>query len=335
MSVLDPRFVALVVPFLVTYGLTGLLRRLAPFLGLMDQPDPRKVHTNPTPRAGGLAIFAALVLTWPFLPPACLGLPRESFLGLAGVIVGLGLVDDLRPLPWWIRLVVQALVAVVIVWNYPGLTFPGARFLAGFWLVAMINAFNMLDNMDALSAGTAWICVFFFLLLALVVPRMDWGAVGRLELIALGAIAGFLVHNFPPARIFMGDSGSTLLGLLVGLEGVHLLGSTGWTLFHVLGVLLICAVPVYDQASVVLIRLRQGRSPFHPDRQHLSHRINNRGWAKSAAVFWIHGLGLASGACGMLLYIQSPWVTLFAALTGLAGWLLLAWYEIRGWSRLS
>lgn len=320
-----PEVLALVVPFVVTVVLTAVLRRVAPALGLIDKPDPRKVHTTPTPRAGGLAIFAAVLVAFPWHPATVGYLPFPTLLALAAVIVVLGLVDDLRPLPWSFRLGVQAVVAAAIVWDAPGLDFPGGRFLAGVWLVAMINAFNFLDNMDALSAGTAWIVALMFFLLAIL-----GGDDGRLELIVLGATAGFLVHNYPPARIFMGDAGSTLLGLLVGVLGLELVTSdrSGEPLWgRVWVVLLVCAVPVYDQASVVLLRLSQGRSPFHPDKQHLSHRIADRGWSKPAAVAWIHALGLASGACGVLLYSWPPHAALPVALLATAGWLSLALYE--------
>ncbi len=187
---------------------------------------------------------------------------------------------------------------------------------------------------DALSAGTAWICTLAFLMLAVLRFGPQWGVAGRLELLTLGAIAGFLVHNFPPARIFMGDAGSTLLGLLVGLFGLQALAADlrsltvpARLLQHLLGVLFICAVPLYDMTSVVLIRLAQGRSPFHPDRQHLSHRITDRGWSKPAAVAWIHGLGLASGAVGVLVYTWPLEAALVVALFGVLGWLSLAWYE--------
>jgi len=325
-----PEVLAIVVPFVVAVVLTAVLRRVAPALGLIDKPDPRKVHTTPTPRAGGLAIFAAILLAFPWHPETVGYLHFPTLLALAAVIVVLGLVDDLRPLPWWSRLGVQAVVAAAIVWEVPGLDFPGGRLLAGVWLVAMVNAFNFLDNMDALSAGTAWIVALMFLLLAVLRFGQGWGVGGRLELIVLGATAGFLVHNFPPARIFMGDAGSTLLGLLVGVLGLELVASDRWghpLWVRVWVVLLVCAVPVYDQASVVLLRLSQGRSPFHPDKQHLSHRIADRGWSKPAAVAWIHALGLASGACGVLLYSWPPHAALPVALLATAGWLSLALYE--------
>jgi UDP-GlcNAc:undecaprenyl-phosphate GlcNAc-1-phosphate transferase len=318
-----PDVLALVVPFLLAVVLTGVLRKLAPVLGLMDRPDPRKVHVTPTPRAGGLAIFAALVLAVPWHPVKFAWLDFPTLLLLTTIIVVLGFVDDVHPLPWWLRLGVQSIVAALVVWNAP-FTLPGAKFVAGFWLVALLNAFNMLDNMDALSAGTAWLAALGFFFIACLRFGPDEG---RLQLLLLGAVAGFLVHNLPPARIFMGDAGSTLLGFLVGLFGLELLATSREPLRPGLAVLLLCAVPLYDMTTVVLLRLAQGRSPFHPDKQHLSHRITERGWSKPAAVAWIHAAGLASGVGGVLCYFITPEVALLFALTCLVGWLALAGYE--------
>jgi UDP-GlcNAc:undecaprenyl-phosphate GlcNAc-1-phosphate transferase len=333
---LHPDILALVVPFLVALVGTGLLRRWAPALGLMDRPDARKVHTTPTPRAGGLALFAALLLAFPWHPESFGWLPFPVLLTLAGIIVGLGFVDDVHPLPWWLRLGVQSLVATAVVWGAPSVVPVGARFLAGFWLVAMINAFNMLDNMDALSAGTAWIITLGFLLIALLRDNSNGETDGRLELLLLGALAGFLVHNFPPARIFMGDAGSTLLGFLVGVLGIELILTAAPSPILVeraaeitafLAVVALCAVPIYDMTTVVLLRLSQGHSPFHPDKQHLSHRLTDRGWSKPAAVAWIHALGLASGACGVLLYLNPLLTSSILFLVFWLGWLSLALFE--------
>jgi UDP-GlcNAc:undecaprenyl-phosphate GlcNAc-1-phosphate transferase len=311
-------------PFLVALGvsllLTALLIRLAPRLGLVDLPDPRKVHTRPTPRAGGIAIFAAFALT--VLLPFDAWPSSGLWLALAGLpVFVLGLIDDLRPLPWQLRLSVQFVAAAAAAWLLPPTTWP-LRGLAVFWIVTLINAFNMLDNMDALSAGTAAIALG-----VLVLAGTDL----RTGLALLGAILGFLWFNRPPARIFMGDGGSTFLGFVVGLGTAQLSLADEAKPWSLLAALAVCAVPCYDLTSVVLIRLREGRSPFHADRRHLSHRLVARGLPSPWAVSVIHVLALASGASGLLLY-RAENGSIAALLAGQLAlwWTALALIEYRG-----
>lgn len=322
----DPALVFLV-PFGIALALTGLLLRGAPRLGLVDHPAERKVHTEPTPRGGGLAIYAAAALTACLLPE-----PRpDRLLALVGVglaVVLVGLWDDLRPLPWQLRLGVQTAAAAALVvgwlpeWHGPlGLA-------ALFWLVMLTNAFNMLDNMDALSAGVAWIAAGCFAVADLVRPGATWDVrAAAPDLLLLGALTGFLVYNWPPARIFMGDAGSTFLGFYLGarsLSGGFLdpAQPTTW-----LVPLCVLAVPCYDLATVVVLRLWQGRSPFHADKQHLSHRLVALGLRSPAAVRVIYLLGLGSGLAGLLLYQATP---AGAALIGgllACGWIAVAVLE--------
>jgi UDP-GlcNAc:undecaprenyl-phosphate GlcNAc-1-phosphate transferase len=322
-------------PLLISLLLTWALIRGAPRLGLIDHPDPRKVHQRPTPRGGGLAIYAGFAFTAVFLPllPDPLSLPlsatARNHLLLGSLIVLLGLVDDLRPLPWMFRLGVQLGVALVALWLIPGLSGVWLTIVALLWVGGLTNAFNMLDNMDGLSAGVAWLSAGFFafaigLLQHQGQPIPTSGALPFLML--MGALTGFLWFNHPsrarPAPIFMGDAGSTFLGFFLGLAGVEAAtraGSPPWAWAIPLA---LCAVPCYDLLSVVALRLRQGRSPFHADKQHLSHRLVARGLSPPAAVRLIYLLALASGAGGLLLYDVKSGTG--AALLGvvLAGWWL-------------
>jgi UDP-GlcNAc:undecaprenyl-phosphate GlcNAc-1-phosphate transferase len=293
-----PALAAFGCSFLISWLLTALLIRWSPHLGLLDQPDARKVHRRAVPGGGGLAIFAAVVLATWLIP----GVPKEGmpvFLGIGLGIVLLGLVDDLRPLPWQFRLAAQLLAAVLAV--YSGASNLGwlAGALAALWITALINAFNMLDNMDALSAGVAWIAAAALAVALWLRQQGPWNCQPALPyLVFMGALSGFLCFNRPPARIFMGDAGSTFLGFFLGvrsLDAVNTEEVQSW-----LWPLCILAVPWYDLTSVVLLRLWQGRSPFHADKQHLSHRLVELGLSSPAAVGVIYLLGLASGAAGLL-----------------------------------
>ena len=316
MSTLPPAVVpvaAFLLPCAVSWLLTALLLRWAPRLGLVDYPSARKVHARPTPKGGGLAVYAGVVVA-ACLEPGGLDRRRLLLLGVGLVVVVLGLADDLRPLPWQFRLAVQTAAALAAVFLWPGEAGWPARLLGAFWVVALLNALNMLDNMDALSGSVAWIAAGFLAAALALQPPADAARPALPFLMLMGALTGFLWFNRPPARIFMGDAGSTFLGFFLGLGSLDLgFGGTGvpWSWAVPLCVL---AVPCYDMTAVVLIRLRQGRSPFHADKQHVSHRLVEAGLSPPAAVGVIGLLALASGTAGLALSEASTWMG--AALVG-------------------
>jgi UDP-GlcNAc:undecaprenyl-phosphate GlcNAc-1-phosphate transferase len=242
---------------------------------------------------------------------------------LAAGIFALGLLDDLRPLPWPVRLALQLAIAIVAVLMFVPPASWLVRVLAILWIAGMVNAFNMLDNMDALSGGVAWIAAGFLGLMAwgdAALPLATWGPFAVL----MGALSGFLWFNHPPARIFMGDAGSTFLGFVLGLGSVQVALSAeraverppAWWLVPPC----LLAVPCYDLLSVVSLRLAQGRSPFHADKQHLSHRLVGRGLSGWTAVRVIYLLALASGASGVLLYAMHTWPAAGLVIGQLAAW---------------
>lgn len=299
--------------FSVSWLLTALLIRWAPRLGLVDYPSERKVHVHPTPRGGGLAMFAAVLAV-------SYQLSAISYLTLLGaVILLLGLLDDLRPLPWTIRLVVQFAVSSVAVF----LGLPACpwfvRALSVVWIAAIINAFNMLDNMDALSGGVAWIAAGFLAVVSWL-GATPTAAAWEQYVVLMGALLGFLWFNRPPARIFMGDAGSTFLGFTIGLGSLQLVMREDETPWRWLVPPCILAVPCYDMLSVVLLRISQGRSPFHADKQHLSHRLAGRGLSNWTAVRVIYLMALASGASGVILYVVKDAELAGVVVAQLAGW---------------
>jgi UDP-GlcNAc:undecaprenyl-phosphate GlcNAc-1-phosphate transferase len=319
---------AFFLPLFLAWLLTWLLLRWAPRLGLVDYPAARKVHTQPTPRGGGLAIYVAAALTAGLLASH---FPSDLFvtLGVGFVVMVLGLADDLRPLPWQLRLGVQGLCAVgMVAYGLPG--DPGWlwRLLAVFWIVGLVNAFNMLDNMDALSAGVAWIAAAAFALAPLVreASLSPWQA-ALPWLLLMGACSGFLWFNRPPARIFMGDAGSTFLGFFIGvrsLEGVFANGavSPAWPV-----PLCILAVPWYDLTAVITLRLWQGKSPFHADKQHVSHRLVYLGLSSPAAVGTIYLFGVGSGLAGLALLQAHPLGRVLIGAQLVIWWLAIAAVE--------
>jgi UDP-GlcNAc:undecaprenyl-phosphate GlcNAc-1-phosphate transferase len=326
--------------FVVSFLTTAAMRRLAPQVGLMDQPAARKVHSTPTPLGGGIGIWLGVLLptalaqlaVWvvPQIPALEAMIPAELRQHLSGVgyragvlwavlaagtlLSVMGLLDDLRNLPWQPRLVIQLLVAVALVLGGVRATifvsapwFGGA--LTALWILVLINSFNFLDNMDGLSAGIACIASVLFATIMLGLTREPHWLVGGFLCVLAGSLAGFLCHNRPPAKIFMGDTGSYFIGLM--LATMTVLG-TFYTYDqgsrHVmLAPLCILAVPLYDFTSVILIRLIQGRSPFHADKCHFSHRLVEMGLSKPAAVLTVHLVTLTTGLGALLLYYVEGW----------------------------
>jgi UDP-GlcNAc:undecaprenyl-phosphate GlcNAc-1-phosphate transferase len=326
--------------FVISTAVTGLVRRLAPRWGLIDQPGARKVHAVPTPLGGGLGIACGVIAplmagqaaVW-LVQRGSLsadGLPSSLAVHLAGaslrsgqlwsivaaglMIVALGLIDDLNGLGWQHRLAVQLVVAGgLVAGGVQGTLFVDVPWIGWaatvLWIVVLTNAFNFLDNMDGLSAGTGLIAAATFAAIMLGATAVPHLFVGGFLLLLAGSLAGFLVYNWPPAKIFMGDTGSCLIGLwLACMTVVGTFYEYGQTGTHViLAPLCVLAVPLYDFCSVVLIRLSQGRSPFHADKCHFSHRLVELGMSRGQAVLTIHLITLTTGLGGVLLYQVEGW----------------------------
>ena len=175
------------------------------------------------------------------------------------------------------------------------------------WIVGLTNSFNFLDNMDGLAAGVGLIAASLFVAAQV---EVEGRFVPAVLLVLVGALGGFLIHNRHPARLFMGDAGSNFLGFLLGtltvVGHVHPAIAGLFAPYGVLTPLLVMAVPLYDTTSVILIRIREGRSPFEADRRHFSHRLVDRGLTPPLAVRTIYLVTLAGGLGALLL--PRPWM---------------------------
>ncbi len=336
--------IACAVPsFVVSFGATALMKRIAPRIGLIDQPAGVKAHsthTKITPLGGGLGIYlgfivpvivAQLAAMWVAAQPELLEWLPDQFAGhlkgvqtrsltmwaiiLGGtVFVIMGLLDDLTSLPWLPRLMVQFLVATALVAGGVRATVFVTQPWVGMiltvvWIVLLTNSLNFLDNMDGLSAGIGLIASMLFAIVMLnSVSEPRWLVGGALVVLS-GALAGFLCHNWHPASIFMGDSGSMFIGLM--LASLTILGTfydPEVSSQHVmLAPLCVLAVPLYDLSTVIVIRLSQGHSPFHPDKNHFSHRLVALGLSRKHAVQTVHLTTLTTGLGALLLYRLPGW----------------------------
>jgi len=272
-------------------------------------------------------------------------------LGLA-VMHGMGLWDDRRGLSAGVNLAVQLLVAMVLalffdmrvlsfLGHYGWWGAAGSVLVSVLWIVAVTNAMNMLDNMDGLSGGVGAIIAGLYLAATLV--NGQW-FVGALCGLLLGSLLGFLIFNFPPAKLFMGDAGSLVVGLMLAVVSVRTTyfagvvsssGAAGLVMgaprnwYGVLMPLMVLAVPLYDLSSVTLIRVRQGRSPFTGDQNHFSHRLVRLGLSRRAAVVLIWLCTLATGLSGVMLGRLEAWEAMLAGAQSLAVISVLAILEWR------
>ena len=315
-------------------------------LRLIDLPNERKVHTTPIPRGGGLGIWVGVLsvfllgtcglyaasvfpeLTHQYLPmsiqemlPGLWSKLGSIWLLLAGgsTVAILGLLDDRFGLDWRVRISIEFAVAAAIVYglnlhltayiDLPWLT----PVLSILWIVMLINSFNMLDNMDALSAGVAAIICAVLALMLLSTPEGVQGKpqlfVAIMVLALLGGLLGFLKHNWPPATIFMGDSGSYFVGYWIAVSSLlsTYAGAKGETPHAVAAPLCLLAIPIYDTFSVIYIRLREGRSPFQADKKHFSHRLVELGMTKRQAVSTIY-LATVTCSLGALILPRTDWI---------------------------
>jgi UDP-GlcNAc:undecaprenyl-phosphate GlcNAc-1-phosphate transferase len=342
-------------PLLIAALTVPLIKRLAWRYNLVDHPETsaHKSHQQPTPYGGAIAIacgvFLTLGIALPYgLPPLrqwaiegnifwLVDLVRVathfvhqgadlSLLLLGGLALFLlGLADDWRGLPPLPRFLAQLLVIVAVVGALPTCRlalFPQAPYLnmglTVLWIGAMTNAFNFLDNMDGLSAGIAAIALIFLAFMAFLVRDF---ALATFCLALFGAVCGFLLYNLPPATIFMGDAGGLFLGFSVSAVAVILSQAYAQaTLFaaHQLAPLLVLTVPIYDFASVNLIRIRNGAKPWIGDKNHISHRLVRLGLSRRGAVLTIYLLtGLtALPALLALRFDQVVWLGVGPLLIG-------------------
>jgi UDP-GlcNAc:undecaprenyl-phosphate GlcNAc-1-phosphate transferase len=319
--------------FVVAWVGTFAIRALAPRVGFVDKPGHRKIHRDPIPLGGGVAIFLGFALPLLAVLAYCAivapaagseffhyvgGVKRQTpmALGLMCTMLAmhlLGLADDRRAMGPFSKLVIQLAItaAFVTVFDVRALTFldklglgrvPSVA-LTVLWVTAITNAFNFLDNMDGLSAGVAAVCTTAFLVTALSIGQ--WFVAASLALL-LGALLGFLCFNFAPASIFMGDSGSLVIGLLLGVLTVRTTFlrpgedfGAGW--YAVFAPLIVLAIPLYDLVVVSIIRLSRGKSPFVGDTNHFSHRLVARGMSKRTAVLCIYLVTAATAIAAAIL----------------------------------
>jgi UDP-GlcNAc:undecaprenyl-phosphate GlcNAc-1-phosphate transferase len=251
------------VAFAVVVVATPLAARLATRLGVLDRPGEHKVHARPIPYLGGLAVFAGLAVVLAFEAP-------RLVLPLALALV-LGTADDVADLPPVLRLVASGGVAATAAWAAPAPVRAGPL-LTALMVIGLLNAINLLDGLDGLASGVALASAAGFAVL---------GGDRAVALAVVGALAGFLLYNRPPARIFLGDGGAYVLGTALALLAARSIEpdqvAASWA-----AVALLVAVPIADTAAALARRVRDRARVFGGDRGHLYDRLVGRGWTTAA-----------------------------------------------------
>jgi len=323
---------AFLVPFAATFLCIPLVRRIAIRKGWVDRPDQeRKRHPKPTPNVGGIAIMVGcgIGLLLFFLADAVLpfhlGMPRTAFLVGGLIIICTGIFDDLYKIGFKQKILIQVIVAYLLIhqglrFDVTGLPFISedpynqtlySAALTMLWIIGVINAINLIDGLDGLAGGVS---IIAFACLALV-----FGTMGDLRLVAvallmIGALAGFLIHNFNPASIFMGDSGSLFVGyMLAGIvldEKIH-----PDPLLAILVPIVALGLPLLDTLLAFVRRLLAGKSPFAPDHDHIHHRLSSL-FPTRRAVLILYGVALWFGLAAFLMSrLELPYGLAIAGLT--------------------
>lgn len=305
---------AFIVSFAFTFATTPLVRRFAFKIGAVDIPkDNRRMHKKPTPRIGGLAIiFGFTVATLCFAQPS-----RQLYGTLAGaaIIAVMGVIDDCKNLPAKLKFVIQIIAALVVVFagDIKIDVFTNPNFLSDnpywvlpewlsvtltvIWIVFITNAVNFIDGLDGLAAGVSAIMSISLVFISI---RVGEYSIAILGIALMGSCFGFLPFNFNPAKIFMGDTGSTFLGFMLAtlsIQGVF----KSYAVISFAVPLLILGLPLFDALFAMIRRILRGQSPMTADRGHLHHRLVDMGFSQKQTVFILYAISGVLGITAVLL----------------------------------
>ncbi len=303
---------SLAVALVVCFAMTPLVRSFAVKVGAVDVPkDGRRMHDHPIPRQGGLAIFLGFLMAVVLF--ADLDRQVQGILLGSVIIVTIGAIDDIVPLPALFKFAVQILAAGVAVafgvrfefianpffWsdvhyiNFGAWSVP----ITIFWIVGITNSINLIDGLDGLACGVSAISSMSFLVISLVLRQVN---VAVLLAAILGACLGFIPYNLNPARIFMGDTGALLLGYV--LSTISVIGLFKfYAIISFTVPLLALALPIFDTCFAIIRRLLKGQNPMSPDRGHFHHRLIDMGLSQKQSVAVLYSISAVLGLSAVLI----------------------------------
>ena len=297
-------FVIVIVTLLTSLILVPIIKKVAIHVNAMDEPNARKIHKVPMPRLGGLAIYLAFLFGYMLYGEVSTQMLSILIGGFLLILVGF--IDDIKSVPARYKLVVQIIAATIVV-LYGDLSFSEVSvfgykiYFNEFWgslasivfIVAITNAINLIDGMDGLAAGISSIYFLTIAIIAFILNRIG-GLDVIISLIMLGATLGFLVHNFPPAKIFMGDSGSLFLGFMISV--IALLGYKVTTFTSLIVPIVILAIPIFDTIFAILRRLLKGQNIGVADKEHFHHQLLKMRYSQTKSILIIYAIDIAFAA---------------------------------------
>lgn len=326
---------ALMTALLIAFITTPVVKSLAQKMGAVDVPkDNRRMHDHPIPRMGGMAIFLGFLFSALIFIP--LSVPMRGMLLGGVIIVILGIFDDIYALPALPKLLVQIVAALVAVlhgnviqvlsnpnifsdspyWLLGGLAVP----ISVIWIVAITNAVNLIDGLDGLAVGVATISSLTMLVIAMLVSE---NVVALMMAALAGACIGFMPYNLNPAKIFMGDTGSTFLGFVLATVSIQGLFKF-YTIISFAVPFLMLGLPLFDTCFAILRRLSKGQNPMDPDRSHVHHRLIDMGFNQKQAVAILYVISAILGLSAVVLTtsgaLKAMLLLCALCMTGLMAW---------------
>ncbi len=310
------RFLQYLIVFLIALGIsyfiTPIIAKLARTLKILDMPAKDKLHKKPIPRLGGLAIFIAYFFS--LLITKNLNSSSGIIIFGGAAVLLLGILDDIFRVPAVIKFIFIAILTYILarqglVVSLFGRFFYLNLFITLLWIVGVTSAFNAVDNMDGLSGGLGAIAAITFFVIAIRTSQWGWAA---LAFALFGALLGFLRHNFHPAKIFMGDSGSLFLGFTLASLGIRGEWSTNSIKASIIPILIL-GVPIFDLAYIVIRRWIEGtakgviKAITFCAKDHLSHRLLSLGFKQRISVLFIYLIAICVSIGAIVLQNAARW----------------------------
>lgn len=307
--------IALVSCFIISLLLTPVVKKIAFKIGATDQPDQRKVHTGAMARLGGISIYAAFLAGLVILQPENAYLPY--ILAASAIIIVTGVLDDITELSAKWKLLGQIAAAVIVISGGVHIDFINLPFggqlelgllsipITLLWIIGITNAINLIDGLDGLAAGVSSIVLATISILAIIQGDIFIVAMG---IALLGGTLGFLVHNFNPAKIFMGDTGALFLGFMIAV--ISLLGFKNVTVFSLIVPIIILAVPISDTFFAIIRRIVHRKPLSLADKSHLHHCLLNLGYTHKQTVLMIYAISAICGLAAVIFTLSTLWVSL-------------------------